>query len=75
MFDINVDVTSLISQYNAGISTVINQCLVTENQELKMEAQFELWGLERQQVTTIQKLNEVKASLAVVEDPAYGGPW
>ena len=57
-------------------STVTNQCLVaTENQELKMEAQFELWGLERQQVTTTQKLNEVKAALAVVEDPAYGGPW
>ena len=76
VFDINVDVTSLISQYNSGISTVTNQCLVaTENQELKMEAQFELWGLERQQVTTTQKLNEVKAALAVVEDPAYGGPW
>ena len=76
VFDVNVDVTSLVSQYNAGISTVTNQCLVaTENQELKMEAQFELWGLERQQVTTTQKLNEVKASLAVVEDPGYGGPW
>ena len=76
VFDVNVDVTSLISQYNAGISTVTNQCLVaTENQELKMEAQFELWGLERQQVTTQQKLTEVKASLVVVEDPGYGGPW
>ena len=76
VFDINVDVTSLISQYNAGISTVVNQCSVaTENQELKMEAQFEMWGLERQRVTTTQKLNEVKAALVVVEDPAYGGPW
>lgn len=76
VFDIDVDVTSLISQYNAGISTVVNQCSVaTENQELKMEAQFEMWGLERQKVTTTEKLNEVKAALAVVEDPAYGGPW
>lgn len=62
VFDIDVDVTSLISQYNAGISTVVNQCSVaTENQELKMEAQFEMWGLERQKVTTTEKLNEVKA--------------
>tara|TARA_Y100000004_G_scaffold129411_1_gene145873 strand:- start:343 stop:825 length:483 start_codon:yes stop_codon:yes gene_type:complete len=76
VFDIDVDVTSLISQYNAGISTVVNQCSVaTENQELKMEAQFEMWGLERQKVTTTEKLNEVKAALVVVEDPGYGGPW
>lgn len=79
VFDINsptVNVSTLISQYNSGISSIANQnILASEIQKQKTEEELQLWGLRRDVEFNNQRVSEYNSIIGIASDPTTGGPW
>ena len=71
-----VDVSSLVSQYNASWSTAGGQATSSSAaQKVKGDYELQFWGLNRQLQENEEKLLEIEEAIGISSDPSYGGPW
>lgn len=71
-----VDVSSLISQYNTISATATAQATAsTSTQSIKGDYELQVWGLSRLLQEGSEKISQIEQSIGISSNPAYGGPW
>ena len=70
------DVSSLVSEYTSVWSKSADLAdVATVSQDYHSEAQFALWGLNRQEKLNTIETDRLNTSIGIASNSAYGGPW